>query len=153
MNRQTRALVIMLIALKAPSSINNQALKLLILKIYDMSSAIVSLLNALILIILGLFGYFVSDNPSVTALIPVFVGIVLLLLNRGIWLGKKRVIKAATVLTFILIIGLIKPLLGTISRSDSEGIMRVLVMMFMSLISLGFFIITPIYRKYMDADE
>lgn len=117
-----------------------------------MSSAIVSLLNALALIFIGLFGYFVSDNPSLTALIPVIVGIVLLFLYKGLRLGKKKIIRVAMIMTILLIIGLIKPLLGTIERSDSEGMMRVMVMMFMSLISLGFFIITPIYRRYMDSN-
>jgi hypothetical protein len=40
-----------------------------------------SLINAVILVLFGLWGYFGSENPSFTALIPVAVGVVLLVLN------------------------------------------------------------------------
>jgi hypothetical protein len=52
-----------------------------------MKPHIVSLLNAIVLISFGAWGYFGSESPSPTALIPVAIGVVLLLLNQGV---KKR---------------------------------------------------------------
>ena len=43
-----------------------------------------SLINALILVIMGLWGYFESDSRPITALIPVVVGIILVVINNGV---------------------------------------------------------------------
>ena len=50
-----------------------------------------SLINAAFLITMSLWGYCSSDNPSATALIPTFVGIVLLLLNKGVKNENKMI--------------------------------------------------------------
>ncbi|RYZ34358.1 MAG: hypothetical protein EOP49_34615 [Sphingobacteriales bacterium] len=68
-----------------------------------------NLLNALILIGCGLYGYFLlplgpGEHQSVTALIPAFAGIIFLLLG-AIWTSKPKIAAhVAPVLALILII-------------------------------------------------
>ncbi len=68
-----------------------------------------NLLNALILIAAGLYGYFLlplgpGEKQSVTALIPAFAGIIFLLLGL-IWKSKPKIAAhVAPVLALILII-------------------------------------------------
>ena len=49
-----------------------------------MNSTKANLLNSIILIVVGGWGYFDGDGKSMTALIPVMFGVVLLLCNNGI---------------------------------------------------------------------
>ena len=44
----------------------------------------VSMINAIFLIALSAWGYFSSDTPSMTALIPAIIGILLILCNNGV---------------------------------------------------------------------
>ena len=55
-----------------------------------MNTHTASLVNAIILITVGGWGYFESGSP--TSLIPVFIGVVLVLLNKGIKNHNKIVI-------------------------------------------------------------
>ena len=71
-----------------------------------------SLINALILVIMGLWGYFESDSRPVTALIPVVVGIILVAINNSVKKENKIIAHIAILLTLIITIGLIKPFLG-----------------------------------------
>ncbi|MEM0925849.1 MAG: hypothetical protein AAGJ83_07415, partial [Planctomycetota bacterium] len=56
-----------------------------------MTAANVSLLNAVTLIAIGLFGYLASEDPSVTALILVVFGAMLLACNPGIRRKNKLI--------------------------------------------------------------
>ena len=105
-----------------------------------MKPHIVSLLNAIVLISIGTWGYIGSESPSVTALIPVAIGVVLLLLNP--WLKKENKIIAHIVvlLTFVILIGLFKPLMGAVDRDSTISIVRVSVMMLFTVIALITFI-------------
>ncbi len=105
-----------------------------------MKPHIVSLLNAIVLISLGAWGYFGSDSPSVTALIPVAIGVVLLCLNQGLKKENKVITHIVVLLTFIIIIGLFKPLMGAIDRDSTISILRVSVMMLFSVFALITFI-------------
>ena len=105
-----------------------------------MKTYIVSLNNALILIALGLWAYFGSDSASLTALIPVAVGVVLVLLNPSLRKEKKPESHIVVALTFLVLLGLIKPLLGSLEREDTLSITRVLIMMLSTIIALMFFI-------------
>jgi len=105
-----------------------------------MKPYLINFINALILIILGSWAYFTSLKPSLTALIPVFGGIVLLAITPGFKNGNKVLAHIAVVLTFVLLVGLIKPLTGAIGRSDTLGIARVAVMMLSSLEALIIFV-------------
>ena len=106
----------------------------------------ISLINSLVLIILGTWAYFSSETPSVTALIPVFAGIILFAITPGFKNGNRILAHIAVVLTFLILIGLIKPLTGAIGRSDEMGIARVVIMMITSGIALVIFI-----RSFIEA--
>lgn len=100
----------------------------------------INFLNALVFIILGTWAYFSSDSPSVTALIPVFAGVLLLAITPGFRKGNKILAHVAVTLTFLMLFALIKPLTGAIGREDQLGIARVVIMMITSLISMIVFI-------------
>ena len=60
-----------------------------------------NLLNSIVLIVLGLWGYFEVVSP--TALIPVFFGIVLLLCNVGVKKENKVIAHIVVLLTLLLL--------------------------------------------------
>jgi len=105
-----------------------------------MKSHTASLVNAILLILLGTWGYFSSDNPSFTALIPVIAGVILIFLNKGIRTSNKVVGHIAVLITLIILIGLVKPLTGSLERDDMMAILRVLIMMASTLFALIIFV-------------
>ncbi|HKL72301.1 MAG TPA: hypothetical protein VJ855_06565, partial [Marinilabiliaceae bacterium] len=94
-----------------------------------MKTYLISAINAFTLILMGIWGYSVSEDPSFTAFIPVIIGAILLLFVRGVKNKIKISLIIASILTFVILIGLIKPLTGAIDRSDSASIVRVVIMM------------------------
>lgn len=105
-----------------------------------MKPYLASLINAIILIILGAWAYLSSASPSPTALIPVAAGIILLVLTPAFKKGNKIVAHIAVTLTFILLIAFIKPLAGGIERSDNLAVSRIVIMMISSLFALIIFV-------------
>ncbi len=101
---------------------------------------IASMIHAVSLAALGAFGYFSSDTPSVTALIPVVFGVILLALNPGIKKENKVVAHIAVTLTLLIIIGLAKPLQGALGRSDSGAVARIAVMLVTGVFAMVTFI-------------
>ena len=99
-----------------------------------------SLINAAFLITLSLWGYWSSDSPSATALIPTFIGVVLLLLNKGVKNENKMIAHIAVLLTLLMSIGLIKPLTAAFGREDNAAILRVLFMLISTIFAFMFFI-------------
>ena len=69
-----------------------------------MNSTKANLLNSIILIVVGGWGYFDGDGKSMTALIPVMFGVVLLLCNNGIKNQNKLIAHLAVLITFICLI-------------------------------------------------
>ncbi len=100
----------------------------------------VSLINAITLLCLGLWGYIDSESKPVTALIPVLIGFILLLVNKGVKNQNKVIAHIAVLLTLLILIGLIKPLLGTIERENTYGIIRVSIMIISTLWAMVAFI-------------
>ena len=92
-----------------------------------------SLLNAIILISMGLWGYFESESKAITALIPVIIGTILLLVNKGVKNENKALAHVAVLLTFLILFGLVKPLLGAFERENTYAVIRVLLMIISSL--------------------
>jgi predicted ferric reductase len=99
-----------------------------------------SLINAILLVTLSLWGYFSSETPSITALIPAFIGVILIAINKGVKKENKVIAHIAVVLTLVILIGLIKPLLGAIDRSDNLAILRVLIMIISTIMAMIYFI-------------
>jgi len=97
-------------------------------------------LNALILVSLGIWAFFSSETPSITALIPVFAGIILITITPGFKKGNRVFAHLAVIITFVILLGLIKPLAGAIGRADNLGITRVLVMMITSTAAIIIFV-------------
>ena len=105
-----------------------------------MKANTISLINSIVLISMGLWGYFESDSRPLTALIPVIVGVILLLINSGVRKQNKIAAHVAVLLTLLIIIGLVKPLLGTFDRGNTVGILRVSAMVVSSLWAMIIFI-------------
>ena len=100
-----------------------------------------SLINAAFLITLSLWGYWSSDSPSTTALIPTFTGVFLVLLNKGIKNENKMIAHIAVLLTLLMSIGLIKPLTAAFGREDNAAILRVLFMLISTIFAFIFLIL------------
>lgn len=100
----------------------------------------VSFANAVLLIALSLWGYLSSETPSITALIPAFIGVLLLLCNRGVKKENKIIAHIAVLLTLVVGAGLVKPLTGAIDRSDTMAVVRVVIMLLSTVIALYAFV-------------
>jgi len=105
-----------------------------------------SLINAVLLIVLPLWGYLSSETPSVTALIPAFIGVALLVMNYGVKKENKIIAHIAVLLTLVILFGLIKPLMGAFGRGDGLAISRVLVMIISTVLAMVFFV-----KSFIDA--
>lgn len=111
-----------------------------------MKPYLINAINASVLIIIGLFGYFGSATPSATALIPVFAGIILLLLVRSMKNGNRVVAHIVVTLTLLIFISLFKPLSGALGRNDSGAVIRVVIMMVTNVIAMVVYI-----KSFVDA--
>ena len=105
-----------------------------------MKAHVVSLIHAVALIGLGGYGYLSSDTPSVTALIPVVFGVLLLAMNNGVKKENKVIAHIAVLLTLLIIIGLIKPLTGAMGRGDSAAVARVATMLMLGVLAMVSFV-------------
>ena len=105
-----------------------------------MKASLSSLLNAVILISMGLWGYFESESKAITALIPVIIGTILLLVNKGVKNENKALAHVAVLLTFLILLGLVKPLLGAFERENTYAVIRVSLMIISSLWAMISFI-------------
>ena len=99
-----------------------------------------SAINSISLILIGGFGYLQSNSPSPTALIPVFFGAILLIINPKVKKQQKIASHLAVIFTILIFFGLIKPLLGAMNRSNYPSIFRVLTMMISSLFAFISFV-------------
>ena len=105
-----------------------------------------SLINAVLLIVLPLWGYLSSETPSKTALIPAGIGIILLVMNPGVKEENKVIAHIAVLLTLLILIALIKPLMGAVGRGDSLAILRLAVMIISTALAMVFFV-----KSFIDA--
>ena len=105
-----------------------------------MKAHTLSLINSLVLVTMGLWGYLDSDLRPITALIPVIVGIILLIINSGVKKENKIAAHIAVLLTLLIVIGLVRPFLGTLERGNITGILRVSLMILTSLWAMITFI-------------
>ncbi len=103
-------------------------------------------LNAVVLIIIGLWGYLGSSDPSPTALIPVGFGVIFALVTPLFRKDNRIVAHIVVLLTFLLIIALFMPLRGAINRGDTLGIVRVALMLATSIFAMVIYI-----KSFIDA--
>tara|TARA_B100000401_G_C52741698_1_gene688707 strand:- start:34 stop:402 length:369 start_codon:yes stop_codon:yes gene_type:complete len=106
-----------------------------------------NLINSIVLIIMPLWSYLTyeatTEKPeqSLTALIPLFLGIILLLCNGGLKKENKIIAHIAVLITLIAIIGnATKPLMSAIEEGRNLGIFRVSLMIFTSTLAMITFI-------------
>ena len=105
-----------------------------------------NMINGIILVVFSSWGYFASNSPSATAFIPAVFGVALLACNGGIKAENKIIAHVAVVLTLVVLLALIMPLRGTLSRGDTGATLRVIIMMASSALALAVFI-----RSFIEA--
>ena len=111
-----------------------------------MTAEKMNLINALTLVILGLWGFIDVNTPSLetgiswTALIPVFFGVILLLCHKGIKNGSKVIAHIAVVLTLLILIALLGIRLPISIENGGIGLFRVVAMSVISLLAFISFI-------------
>jgi hypothetical protein len=99
-----------------------------------------NLINAIILIVLSIWGYYLSASPSATAFIPAALGAVLLAFTPGMRSDNKVIAHIVVVLTLVIILALVMPLRGAISRDDTGAIARVAIMMGWGIIAMAVYV-------------
>ena len=105
-----------------------------------------ALLNSSILILIGLISYY-YNSTSVTALIPVFLGLAIFLCYLLYDKNNKVFAHICVTLMLLAFVGLFKPIMGAIGRSDSYAILRIGIMQLISLYSMVCFIISFIKAR------
>ena len=106
----------------------------------------VNLINSLILIVMPLWAYLTYESidpnstQSITALIPMFLGIVLLFCTSGIKNQNKIIAHIAVFITLLALVGLFKPLASAISDSRGLSVFRVSLMLITCIFSMIAFI-------------
>ena len=103
-----------------------------------MNSFKANIINSIILIAVGLWGYL--ESSSGTAIIPVLFGWVLLFCSPGIKKENKVVVHIAVLVTLVCLLGLFMPLNGAIERGENIGVARVLAMISSSVFAMIFFV-------------
>ena len=99
-----------------------------------------NLINAGLLISMGLWAFFSAESRSVTILIPVFFGIVFALFTPAVKRENKVAAHIVVVLTVLIIVALFMPLKGSIGRDDMAAVFRVSMMLGGALFALAIFI-------------
>ena len=108
-----------------------------------MNAHTASLVNAIILITVGGWGYFESGSP--TSLIPVFIGVVLVLLYKGIK-NHNKIIAHIAVLVTLLGFALIMPLMRALEDGRSDAVLRIIIMLSSTVYAMVFFV-----KSFVDA--
>ena len=105
-----------------------------------------NLINSLTLILMCLWAYLTYDSvdgksQNFTALIPFFLGIILLLCHKGLKNENKVIAHLAVFVTLIAIIGnATKPLMAAIEDGRNIGIFRVSLMLLTSIVAMITFV-------------
>ena len=106
----------------------------------------VALLNSSVLIFIGLISYY-FNSTSITALIPVFLGLAIFLCYLLYDKNNKVFAHICVTLMLLAFAGLFKPIMGAIGREDTFAILRIGVMQLISLYSIICFIISFINAR------
>ena len=103
-----------------------------------MNSTNANIINSICLIVIGLWGYFEVSSP--TALIPVGFGAVLILCTSGVKNQNKVIAHIAVILTLIILVALAGMRLPKSIEKGGLGLVRVLLMIGTSLLSMVYFV-------------
>jgi len=121
-------------------------LRNLIIKSIKMKTHQANLLNSITLILMPLWAYLTFegtvDKPeqSVTAFIPLFFGVVLLLCNGGVKKENKIIAHIAVLVTLIALLGLTMPLKAAVADGRTLSIIRVAAMLLTGSLAMISFI-------------
>ena len=96
-----------------------------------------NILASVILLVFGIWGYL--DSNSNTALIPVAFGLLFLLATVPFRQGNRIVAHIIVVLTFLLVLALLKPLFGAINDGRTMAIVRIGIMIGACLYALAIY--------------
>ena len=97
-----------------------------------------NLINSISLITVGLWGYF--DVLSPTALIPVSIGVFLIACYNGVKNQNKIISHIAVLLTLLILVSLVGMRLPKSINKGGIGLVRVIIMILTSSLSMIFFI-------------
>lgn len=111
-----------------------------------MKAHTLSLINAVVLFVMGSWAFFDSEFQAFTPLIPSIFGVMLILINGGVKSENKVIAHIAVTLTLIILLGLIRPLMGVLERGEIIGIIRVTSMIGTSALAMVGFI-----KSFIDA--
>jgi len=109
-----------------------------------MKAHVANLINAIVLIIMGLWGYF--ETSSGTAFIPVGFGVALLLLNGGVKKENKVIAHIAVVLTLLILLAMLGMRLPKALDAGGMSLVRTIVPIVTGLIAMVAFI-----KSFIDA--
>ena len=112
-------------------------------KLFCMKPSKANILNSLTLIVFGIWGsypYILSGAGSITSLIPLFFGLLLLSLNNGMKKENKMISHIVVLVTLLILVALIMPLKGALERSDTMAFIRVGTMVLTSFFAMITFI-------------
>ena len=106
----------------------------------------INLINGLTLIIMPLWALLTYEGTvekpcqSPTALIPLFLGVILLSCNAHIALKNKVITHASVIITLIALLGLYMPLKAAIVEDRTMSILRVGIMLFTGVYAMISFV-------------
>jgi|TARA_B110000438_G_scaffold17413_1_gene16283 hypothetical protein len=103
-----------------------------------MNSTNANIINSICLIVIGLWGYLEVSSP--TALIPVGFGAALILCTPGVKKENKVIAHIAVLLTLVILISLLGMRLPKSIDQGGLGLVRVLLMIGTSILSMVYFI-------------
>ena len=113
-----------------------------------MKASFYNILNSIVLISLGLWGYFdYTDVQSPTALIPVGFGVILLLCTTGVKKENKIIAHVAVLLTLVILVALVGMRLPKSLDSGGVGLFRVIAMIATSVLSMVAFVLSFIKAR------
>ncbi len=110
-----------------------------------MNSTNANILNSICLIVIGLWGYLEVSSP--TALIPVGFGAALIFCSPGVKKENKVIAHIAVLLTLVILIALVGMRLPKSIDQGGLGLIRVLLMIGTSVLSMVYFIISFIENR------
>tara|TARA_B100000780_G_scaffold278967_1_gene254685 strand:- start:52 stop:396 length:345 start_codon:yes stop_codon:yes gene_type:complete len=110
-----------------------------------MNSTNANIINSICLIVIGLWGYLEVSSP--TALIPVGFGAALIFCSPGVKKENKVIAHIAVLLTLVILIALVGMRLPKSIDQGGLGLIRVLLMIGTSVLSMVYFIISFIENR------